>query len=276
VLKLTTVYRADNDDLQALLGQLVMYLEGSEQPKTLAPNKHFQRSQDIVSRYQQSPADSKTMLAWTNKRVQELNFAVQGASKPSSGDVLWNATLRQEVVFNFIEDIENVKTIKTFAGTLPLNSKYKTLEFLLEQPYVSFYNVDIPTTRETCILAVCFGTNNYKLLAKKLTENAVADNKRIVDEHDTDNAAIWCRANPRAKLARVRANAWRRLLSFKEAVCQVDFPHCTTIHKAQGSTYNEVYLDAEDLARCGNMNLDMYLRLYYVAVSRARVLVVTN
>lgn len=41
-----------------------------------------------------------------------------------------------------------------------------------------------------------------------------------------------------------------------------------TIHKAQGSTYNNVYLYLPDLNKCRDM--DLKLRLLYVAISRAR------
>ena len=46
------------------------------------------------------------------------------------------------------------------------------------------------------------------------------------------------------------------------------YTYASTINKAQGSTYDTVYVDLNDLAKCSNR--DLQLRLLYVAVSRAR------
>lgn len=46
------------------------------------------------------------------------------------------------------------------------------------------------------------------------------------------------------------------------------YTYASTINKAQGSTYDTVYIDLNDLAKCSNR--DLQLRLLYVAVSRAR------
>jgi len=266
--KLTHIYRADNEDLKSTLATLVDYLEGFAQPGPLPPNTAFQRGKDIVEEYRASTEESKTMLAWTNKAVQTLNFATQGYDSPKPGDTIWNSTLRQTCIFE--SEIEHPESISTVAGPLAMNSKYRTLEFLCEQPYVKFY-----ATNKGAI-ATHFGTYNYKQLAKKLTENAVNDNAKIKVQMGITDVRQWCQEHPRHHLAKRRAMAWRRLLSLKEAVCCVDFTHCTTIHKAQGSTYNEVYLDSQDLALCGAKDLQMYLRLFYVAVSRARNKVITT
>lgn len=44
--------------------------------------------------------------------------------------------------------------------------------------------------------------------------------------------------------------------------------YACTVHKAQGSTYDTVYVDLDDLYKAIR-NKDMYNRLLYVAVSRA-------
>lgn len=46
------------------------------------------------------------------------------------------------------------------------------------------------------------------------------------------------------------------------------YTYASTINKAQGSTYDAVYIDLNDLAKCSDR--DLQLRLLYVAVSRAR------
>ena len=56
----------------------------------------------------------------------------------------------------------------------------------------------------------------------------------------------------------------------------IDFPYATTVHKSQGSTYETVLLDIKDLGICANSNYNLYLKLLYVALSRASERVFTN
>jgi hypothetical protein len=87
---------------------------------------------------------------------------------------------------------------------------------------------------------------------------------------------VWASLNSHTKLARARAKAWRDYLTFKEYVICLDFPHAMTVHKSQGSTYNTVYLDSDDLYLCATRNFNLYLKLMYVAISRASNKVYTN
>ena len=56
----------------------------------------------------------------------------------------------------------------------------------------------------------------------------------------------------------------------------LDFDHARTIHKSQGSTFDVVAIDMDDLYKCAQRDPKMYLRLLYVAVSRAAKKVITN
>ena len=50
----------------------------------------------------------------------------------------------------------------------------------------------------------------------------------------------------------------------------VDYPYAQTIHKSQGSTFEKVYIDNEDLKMLlVKGQTEMYLKLLYVGVSRA-------
>ena len=70
-VKLTKQWR-NNNPLQQPLNALISYLEGT-QPAPLEPvPDYFIRDKDIVAEYCKCEQD-KVMLAYTNKRVQELN-----------------------------------------------------------------------------------------------------------------------------------------------------------------------------------------------------------
>ena len=53
---------------------------------------------------------------------------------------------------------------------------------------------------------------------------------------------------------------------FNEPFANVIYGYCTTVHKSQGSTYYNVYIDLEDILN--NSNLDEMKRCMYTAVTR--------
>ena len=77
----------------------------------------------------------------------------------------------------------------------------------------------------------------------------------------------------RALLARKKSSAlktkkWDQLRKFRDSFCRLRHPHCTTVHKAQGSTYDKVFVHEPDLR--ANRNELEVAKLLYVAYSRAR------
>ena len=53
-----------------------------------------------------------------------------------------------------------------------------------------------------------------------------------------------------------------------DTFCDLRPIHSSTVHKAQGSTYQTVYVDLTDIGR--NTRKDVLLRLLYVALTRSR------
>lgn len=95
------------------------------------------------------------------------------------------------------------------------------------------------------------------------------------------NAYIVCRGKRyRAKLAedsltlnklkkeQKNKKNWHNYFFLKNNVMDLRLSFASTIHKAQGSTYDEVYVDLDSFSNC--YNPDVAARLLYVAISRAR------
>ena len=61
---------------------------------------------------------------------------------------------------------------------------------------------------------------------------------------------------------------WRTYFGYKERVVDIRGNYASTIHKAQGSTFEKIIIDANDFKSCTNPAIAA--RLLYVAVSRAR------
>lgn len=278
VVTLTKIYRqAGGNELLDTLGKLADYIEG-EEPAPLAPNKNFIRglsNEDLLKEFMQDTKD-KVYLTYTNENVQYLNQIIQGRVDPAYWDNVFCNQNRDTYKFHEKLDSRNVKLVTLFnKEDLVLNSKYKTLEFLIEEPSLCHFGV-ISDEEITYTIPYVFGTYNYKCMLDTLGKEAVDSNEAIEKEFRVANATDWVKRNPTHKLARARARAWRRYLTFKDCVWCLDFPHAMTVHKSQGSTFDNVYLDMVDLNRAAKMDFNLYLKLAYVAISRARNNVYTN
>lgn len=259
---LTEIHRTKNAPLLDLLAKIVSYIDGTAKPKALEPNSHFIRGVDILQ--------ADMVLAYTNKRVQELNALKQGYSAPLDGDVVFCSTTHRSYRFShYKEAVTHVD--RPYAGRLELGSKYKTLEYLLTLGY-SFCELE-DEDGDVILVPYVFGHSDYKLHAEKLKVAAAESNAEIKRLKNTEPTP-WAKANPTTALARKRAKAWRDFLTFDECVVCLDFDHARTVHKSQGSTFATVGIDMNDLAICKDAK--MYMRLVYVAISRASDKVYTN
>ena len=273
-LQLQVVHRTSYNDLLDAMTSIVQMIKGAKLTP-LKSSKHFLRGQDIVQSYRASFTDSKKILAWTNQAVEELNVAVEGHSSPYPGCTVHCPSLQTTFIFDGEPLPWEIQAITTQTGLLQRESKFKTLEYLFKQEEISFCQVK-NSEGNLENLAYVFGTNTYKNLLKSLSLAATKANQAIHKKFPGASPAVWAKDNYNHKLAKVRSQAWRKLIAVRDNVVCLDFDHATTVHKSQGSTYSEVYLDIRDLAKCLATNKTLYLRLAYVAISRAAQLVVTN
>lgn len=273
---LTKVWRQEGDNpLLDTLTTLVRYIEG-ETPKPLEPHETFIKDADIEESYKTSLANKENsiLLAYTNQKVQELNSVMQGYENPKQHDTLFSPSNRK--LYKFLDYAENPLSIKTFLNRdVELNSKYKTLETIKNIEGVRFVNVEDIEAEQVFTQAIVFGHRNYLDLKTQLANKATDLNKRIETKYKVP-AVEWSKQNYKNSLARDRARAWREFLSFTECVSCMDFNHAMTIHKSQGSTFDKVILDMQDLYKCANKDYLTYLKLLYVAISRASKIVITN
>lgn len=275
-LKLTKIHRTKGPLLEPL-AQLVAMIEGGPITPLKANEAFIRDCKDLDGAFKELNSNSKVILAYTNAKVQELNFAIAGTNSPMPFDLVFSPSVHDE--FEFIECINpsQISYVDRYRDDpLALNSKYKTLEFMIDERLCEFFRVKNLEDGETWIYPVIFGTNNYKLAKDRAGQEATSANLTIERTMKVANATAWAKQNPTHKLARKRAKAWRTYLTLKDNVLCMDFPHAMTIHKSQGSTYDHVFLEANDLAMCKDKNFDLYLRLFYVAISRARHTVTTN
>lgn len=272
-VKLTKQYRNSNP-LQIPLQSLISYLEKRASPTPLEPVKgFFERGIDIVSGFKKCDQD-KVILAYTNAKVQQLNEEIAGKTEPDIGDLVFSPTTQR--TYTFVGWEESPTSIdRHFAEAMTLGTKYKTLEFLISSGNCRFANL-VNELGEELTCAVVFGHNSYKLRKESLELEAVDANKSVASKASGLSAADWCRQNNTTTAAKKRAAAWRDCLGFKDCVICIDFTHATTVHKSQGSTYHTVFVDTQDIGMCADRDFTLYLKLLYVAISRASTKVYTN
>lgn len=272
-VKLTKVHRqAENNPLIDTLMQINGFINGDE-ARPLIEHEAFERGIDIVGKYNEYKTDNKVMLAYTNARVQQLNAQIQGRDLPMIGDRLFSPTNRN--LYTLVNvDSKAFGILSPREELLELFSKYKTLETLHEMQDLRFFHVQDEDGVES-VRAVVFGHATFLEKQEELAKEAVAINRKIEQQFQMDSKK-WTDENWKHPLAKERKLAWKRFLSFKDYVMCMDFPHAMTVHKSQGSTYDYVFLDTEDMGKCADRDYTMYLRLMYVAVSRAALKVYTN
>lgn len=271
-VKLTTVHRQANDN--PLIDTLLIlndYINGRT-PEALKEHQSLIRGQDIVNLYKDCDT-SKILLAYTNAQVELLNKQVQGREVPIVGDELFSPTTRH--TYTLVESVKSTTGIVNINGKLiEMGSKYKTLETIHDIEGINFYTVEDYEGNEIPLAGV-FGHDTFLQLQKSLAHKAVSLNKLITEKFNTD-AKEWSQANWSHELAKKRAKAWSQYLAFKDNVFCLDFKHAMTVHKSQGSTYENVFLDTKDMAKCADNDYQLYLKLLYVAISRASNKVYTN
>ncbi len=75
------------------------------------------------------------------------------------------------------------------------------------------------------------------------------------------------------KIKHEKRNLWDLFWRVEEYFAKVRYAYCGTIHKSQGSTYNNIYIDLCDLfgmARISIDNLETAFRLTYTAITRPK------
>lgn len=273
-VNLTKVYRqADTNPLLDTLCQLVSFISGKAEPEPLEEHITFKRGIDIVAGYKK--AEDAILLAYTNERVEQLNALIAGKKKPDIGDTLLSPTTKQQYVLTRILSAEEVFYILSIGGDIiEADSKYKTLETIKRMKYVQFAELE-DEEGNLAHRAFVFGHHQYNKHSKTLAEAAVQANKTIKLRHK-DEPRNWAMSNRDDPLARDRAKAWSHFLAFNSNVICLDFPYAMTVHKSQGSTFTNVFIDTEDLSKCADKDYSLYLKLMYVAVSRASGMVFTN
>ena len=236
--KLTTIHRTTSD-ISKPLKDIVDMIEGIKPMKYLEPTNNFLRRQDIDKLYKEDE-ENKVMLAFTNEAVQRHNITIQGYSEPKPGDLINVSTLKLKLHLKQVH-LQYMGSLQTVNGIISTETKYSPVQYMNKLKYIKFYEFT-----NGMVVAGIFGSYNNKTIRAKLGKQLVNANKN----------------NKSSK------KFYREYKVINDFVATMEFDHCMTIHKSQGSEYDNVYVDSADLAKC--INRSEMMKLLYVAMSRAK------
>ena len=250
--KLTTQHRAESPDVVALFTKFVEFLEGtntkdlkidfSENVKKVSTTEAvqlFDITKDRLLAY------TNEVVGWYNKEISVYNgiqsFVGQHVQLGSNPDLVYVEDMidKSDVVLSDVITwyLDNNMLLQNSN----ISAKYMELEFstLLKIDGVEFAKVAINGT--TKIVPVVLGIYNAYSLTKQVKAAAIKDKKN-----------------------------YKFIYALNKAYT-MDYKFASTVHKAQGSEFDAVFVDVNDIKKSILPNYyDTYARLMYVALSRAK------
>lgn len=220
------------------------------------PNKQTERdlAMDLFRQYFkcaefEKDADYAKVIAWRNKTVDKTNNIIR--------NIIYGEGAKQKIVIG-----EKLVVRKPIVEGLNVILFTTSEELTVDEFDVAtdLYKTSTGTVRlkyyDTIVNAIDIEGKEYQRTIKILHEDS---------KHDFDTTAEALKAN--AVKTKGAQRAWPVYYEFLRMFADVGYNYCSTIHKAQGSTYKNVFIIEDDI----DMNPDIYERnrIKYTAYSRA-------
>jgi GTPase SAR1 family protein len=244
------------------------------------------RKVDIVEEYAKSTGNNKA-LAYTNLRVDELNASIHSKltgrdpEELVQGDSIFVDTHKLHTTFKASDTFGYDIKLKTNTSQVltSSNDTYNTIPFIVDNFDLMLITID----GKEYAKAFVFGNTAYMSMRNSLSQEAVDSNKKLVATFEPDyethihnglsnSEALRVIKTEYADSQIVRDNkfAWRKYLAFQNNVTMVSRSYASTVHKVQGLTLDNVFIDNTNLLKLYARDRSEYLSLFYTAVSRAR------
>ena len=180
------------------------------------------------------------ILAWSNDRVQEYNRYLRKARGLGER-------------FQKEESVVTNNPIINDGHLIPVDTEVKITHVYGETTKHKVNGQEVIING----IITAFLPDNYKdakILMKKLAKEA--NSKEIQND-------------PKRK-----KELWEEYFNIKDTWLDLRSQYASTVHKAQGSSYDKVFIDLDDIGRC-NIATDV-ARMLYVAISRSRKRVILS
>jgi len=236
---LTTQHRAESLDIVNLYTKFVDYLIGTNKSDLSTPYSDNVLPLDI-SKFKLGDR----LLAYTNKAVGEWNITIAkqlGIDSYEEQEVQLGSMLDLVMCEEFIAPTTKDLLDWFESGKLKIQNSQISKKFLEYSLNELIVNKDIKfITDYTYVYPVILGIGNANIVHMKAKEAAVKNRSKFKTVYALGRAYI------------------------------MDYPFATTVHKSQGSEFNSVFIDKEDMQKSiFNGSYSTYARLMYVSLSRA-------
>jgi exodeoxyribonuclease-5 len=244
-VELTEIIRQGTDNpiinLSRDLGKIYTQVNDFNQ-ESMCGYLHTRDKDYIVNKLSEvNGTDEIKYLAWTNKKVDEINHAVRNKIYGTPNKIELNETL----IFN-----------TAYRAEYFTNQEIKVTS--LEAKKI---DVKYPVKR-----------NGKNTETKSASLQVYVINKSIIVIHED------CESELKNIIDKVKQSATKRLIywtdyyAFVDIFADLTYNHAITIHKSQGSTFQKVVLDINDIFK--NKKESEKNKLLYTAITRASDLVV--
>jgi exodeoxyribonuclease-5 len=198
----------------------------------------------LSDEYRDDP-DSFRCLAWTNKRVDSLNKSLRRllVGETKTPFIQGERVLTRSALVGDITD-PKPEIVAHTDEELKVLSITKALHPLYSGMTIQF------TVWEVLLLS----ERGVSTCAYILHEDSARDYKAMLEKLGA--------------AAKVEGRKWSDFWNFKDSFANLQSPHAMTIHRSQGSSYGNVFLDVDDVFK--NPRMKERNQLLYVGVSRAR------
>ncbi|MBK5941430.1 hypothetical protein CCR96_19700 [Halochromatium roseum] len=191
-------------------------------------------------------------IAWTNRRVVELNRVIRRRLVGPAADRYPFTEGEQFIVNEAVKQYGKV-ILPTEATVTVLDAAEGTIHDSGFE--VRGVSVEVEHEKGTANLFCPTDRDAAKALLSHYASKANALQR-----------ACKAHRNPTDELDKARREAWKDFFSAKERMSDLRPPHACTVHKSQGSTFQHAFIDIGDIGQCTRS--DIIARLTYVALTR--------
>ena len=271
---LTTQYRSEAPEVVEAFTRFVHYLE----EPSIRADLTLDFPKGSLSQF--NPATDRA-LAYTNNEVININNKIAFILKLPKEISIGEQVSINGLIGTLVEEPDGIThTIYPKCVTKgELMQGQKLVDAIIDIEYeIEKYNQQMPDAEPHFIeiheeVYKFYGdiihyqhSKGYKADVEDIQLQVVRQFNLEPDEH----LPSWCKRHRSEPLVRERGSAWSIYLGHKNLVWDMRRPFCTTIHKAQGSEFETVYIAQQDIKKSiRGTHYEQYARLMYVALSRA-------
>lgn len=237
----THQYRSESPDVVALFTKFVHYIEHSNHNDLTTP-----ASENVLHVKNLSGFEiGDRLLAYTNEAVGKHNQTIAkllGITSYIGQEVQIGNLTETHKIDEILNPDEKYLTKLYESGELYMQDMQINKNFLSNSICAMIDNKNISFIRVGgYVMPVIFGTHIAAIARKKAREKAIEDKRHFVDVYALGRA-FTC-----------------------------DYTFASTVHKSQGSEFERVWIDKQDILKSSmNNNYRQYARMMYVALSRAK------